>query len=145
MLLSVNCLHSALFVCTALIISVLRSVDNLASCLHAVYTCLHSSTLVCTLCALSFALVCTCLHAVCTLVCTRLHLSALVSTSLITHVSTQLHDGHATCTIRHRGSDFLIRATERTTSLYCSNRLLTGIASCCRGRSAEEELVCRQV
>ena len=39
----VNCLHSALFVCTALIISVLRSVDNLAFCLHAVYTCLHSS------------------------------------------------------------------------------------------------------
>ena len=48
---SVNCLHSALFVCTALIISVLRSVDNLAFCLHAVYTCLHSSTLVCTLSA----------------------------------------------------------------------------------------------
>ncbi len=48
----VNCLHSALFVCTALIISVLRSVDNLAFCLHAVYTCLHA--------------VCTYLHAVCT-------------------------------------------------------------------------------
>ena len=39
------CLHSTLFVCTALIINLLRSVDNFVFYLHS---CLHSFTLVCT-------------------------------------------------------------------------------------------------
>ena len=39
-------MHSTLFICTALIINVLQSVDNFVFYLHAVYTL---STLVCTL------------------------------------------------------------------------------------------------
>ena len=39
------CLHSTQFVCTALIINLLRSVDNFVFYLHC---CLHLSTLTCT-------------------------------------------------------------------------------------------------
>ena len=39
------CLHSTLFVCTALIINALRSVDNPVFCMHAVW---HLSALICT-------------------------------------------------------------------------------------------------
>ena len=71
------CLHSTLFVCTALIINLLRSVDNFVFYLHG---CLHLSTLVCTYLH-SSALIYTRLH-LSTLVCTCLHLSALISTYL---------------------------------------------------------------
>lgn len=47
---NIICLHSALFVCTALIISVFWRVYKRVKCLHSsalVYTHLHSSALVC--------------------------------------------------------------------------------------------------
>ena len=84
MLLSVICLHSALFVCTALIISVLRSVDNLAFCLHAVYTRLHSSALVCTRQHSR-------LHSS-TLVCTRQHAPHYTCQHLTARWSCHLHN-----------------------------------------------------
>gem|GEM_PF-4888820 len=65
------CLHSTQFVCTALVINLLRSVDNFVFYLHCrlhlpalTYTYLHLPTLICT-----------CLH-LSTLVYTYLHLFA---------------------------------------------------------------------
>ncbi len=78
------CLHSTLFVCTALIISLLRSVDNFVFYLHSstlVYTRLHSSALVYTRLHLS-TLTCTYLHSF-TLICTYLHSTLFVCTALI--------------------------------------------------------------
>lgn len=92
-----NCLHLALFACTALIISLLRSVGNLVFCLHAV----------CTICTYLHG-VCTYLHGVCPLLYTS------VSVCMI---------GYATYTFWHRGSDFLVRATETTASRYCITAL----------------------
>ena len=70
-----NCLHLALFACTALIINSLRSVGNLVFCLHTACTtytfCLHY------------------LH----LPAHRLHLSTFACTLFIIHVCTCLHDG----------------------------------------------------
>lgn len=93
-----NYLHLALFACTALIISLLRSVCNLVFCLHAV----------CTICTYLHA-VCIYLHAVCPLSYTS------ISVCMI---------GYATYTFRHRGSDFWVRATETTTSRYCKTALV---------------------
>ena len=45
----VNCLHSALFICTALILNSLSSVDTIYTRLHFLYTHLHFSTRICTL------------------------------------------------------------------------------------------------
>lgn len=56
-----NCLHSALFVCTALIFNRFRRVDNPEIYLHAVCTQLHS----CLHCLHLFALVCT-IYVACT-------------------------------------------------------------------------------
>lgn len=56
-----NCLHSALFVCTALIFKRFRRVDNSEIYLHAVCTQLHS----CLHCLHLFALVCT-IYVACT-------------------------------------------------------------------------------
>lgn len=92
-----NYLHLALFACTALTISLLRSVGNLILCLHAV----------CTICTYLHG-VCTYLHGVCPLSYTS------VSVCMI---------GYATYTFRHRGSDFRIGATETTTSRYCITAL----------------------
>ena len=81
-----NCLHLALFACTALIINSLRSVGNLVFCLHTACT-------TCTLCLhyLHF------LSALPALACTpsahRLHLSTFACTLFIIHVCTCLHDG----------------------------------------------------
>ena len=72
------CLHSTQFVCTALVINLLRSVDNFVFYLHG---CLHLSTLVYTYLHLS-TLVCTCLH----FICTRLHASTFICTSACTHL-----------------------------------------------------------
>ena len=93
-----NCLHLALFACTALIISLLCSVDNLVFYLHAV----------CTICTYLHG-VCTYLHGACPLSYTS------VSVCMI---------GYATYTFWHRGSDFLVRATETTTSRYCITALV---------------------
>ena len=43
-----NCLHSALFICTALIFNSLSSVDTIYTRLHFLYTHLHFSTRICT-------------------------------------------------------------------------------------------------
>ena len=43
-----KCLHSALFICTALIFNSLSSVDTIYTRLHFLYTHLHFSTRVCT-------------------------------------------------------------------------------------------------
>lgn len=92
-----NYLHLALFACTALIISLLRSVGNLVFCLHVV----------CTTCTYLHG-VYTCLHGVCPLLYTS------VSVCMI---------GYATYTFWHRGSDFWVRATETTVSRYCITAL----------------------
>ena len=99
-----NYLHLALFACTALIISLLRSVGNLVFCLHAVCT------------------TCTYLHYV-HLFARCLHLFArclplVVCPLLYTSVSVCMI-GYATYTFWHRGSDFWVRATETTASRYC--------------------------
>lgn len=133
-----NCLHLALFVCTALIINSLRSVGNLIFCLHTVCTtctlCLHylhflsalPALFACTTCTfclhylhflpalptLFACTTCTCLHTVCT----YLHLLAL--SSLYTSAPVCMM-GHTIHTFRHKGSDFWIRATETTTSRNC--------------------------
>lgn len=95
--------------------------------MHAVCTCLHLSTLVCTL----YALVCT---------------------PLITYLCTWLDDGYTTYIIRYRGNEFLIRATEKSTSRYCSNRPTqalrhNAVAEENRGRISVQTNVdkCRQV
>ena len=56
-----NCLHSALFICTALIFKRFRRVDNSKNYLHAVCTQLHS----CLHCLHLFTLVCT-IYVACT-------------------------------------------------------------------------------
>ena len=43
-----KCLHSALFICTALIFNSLSSVDTIYTRLHFLYTRLHFSTRICT-------------------------------------------------------------------------------------------------
>ena len=82
------CLHSTLFVCIALIVNLLRSVDNFVFYLHCrlhlpALTCtrLHLSALAYTYLHLS-TLVCTYLHSF-TLVCTYLHSTLFVCTALI--------------------------------------------------------------
>ena len=111
-----NCLHLALFACTALIINSLRSVGNLIFCLHTACTtctfCLHYLHFLSALSALFVCTTCTCLHTVCT----YLHLFAPYS--LYTSASVCMM-GHTIHTFRHRGSDFWIRATETTTSRNC--------------------------
>ncbi|CDA46175.1 unknown [Prevotella sp. CAG:5226] len=62
--------------------------------MHAVCTCLHSSA--------------RCMH---------------LSAPLITNLCTWVDDGYTTYIIRYRGNGFLIRATEKSISRYCSNRL----------------------
>ncbi len=104
-----NCLHLALFTCTALIINTLRSVGNLIFCLHTACTtctfCLALPTLfVCT--------ICTCLHTVCT------YLHLLAPSSLYTSAPVCMM-GYIIHTFRHSGNDFWIRATETTTSRNC--------------------------
>ena len=100
------CLHSALFVCTALIIKVLQSVGKSAFCLHTTCTCLQSFytylhllallsallTLYLHLLALAFilsALTCTRFHFVCTYLHSLtlcLHLLAHLLAGINTHV-----------------------------------------------------------
>ena len=111
-----NCLHLALFACTALIINSLRSVGNLVFYLHTACTtctfCLHYLHFLSALSALFVCTTCTCLHTVCT----YLHLFA--PSSLYTSAPVCMM-GHIIYTFRHRGSDFGIRATETTTSHNC--------------------------
>ena len=122
-----NCLHSALFVCTALIFKRFKRVDKLSNHLHYIYTvsarictCLHLSALICT--SLHFytqlhlsALICTHLHFY-----MKRHLSALIYTYLhtsYTTITTRL-PSKATCQgiQRHRESGILFGATEKLLS-----------------------------
>ena len=122
-----NCLHLALFACTALIINPLRSVGNLVFCLHTACTtctfCLHTACTTCTFClhylhflsalsALFVCTTCTYLHTVCT------YLHLLAPSSLYTSAPVCMM-GHTIHTFRHTGSDFWIRATETTISHNC--------------------------
>lgn len=76
---NVNCLHSALFICTTLIFKRFRRVDNSKIYLHAVCTQLHS----CLHHLHLFALVCT--------IYTYLHLSALSTLLALISISTSVH------------------------------------------------------
>ena len=73
------CLHSALFVCTALIINALQSVGKSAFCIHTTCTCLQSFYTYLHLLALLSALLTLYLHLLAltcilsTLACSRLH------------------------------------------------------------------------
>ena len=92
-----NCLHLALFACTALIINSLRSVGNLVFCLHTACTtctfCLHYLHFLLALPTLFACTTCTlCLHYL-HLPAHRLHLSTFACTLFIIHVCTCLHDG----------------------------------------------------
>ena len=96
-----NCLHLALFACTALIINSLRSVGNI------VFTYTLPA-----LPALFVCTTCTCLHTVCT------YLHLLAPPLLYTSAPVSMM-GYIIHTFRHRGSDFLFRATEKPTSRNC--------------------------
>ena len=95
------CLHSALFVCTALIINALQSVGKSAFCLHATCTCLQSFYTYLHLLALLSALLTLCLHLLAlagllsTLTCTRFHFiyTYLHSLTLCLHLLAHLHTG----------------------------------------------------
>ena len=91
------CLHSTLFVCTALIINLLRSVDNFVFYLHG---CLHLSTLVC-IRLHSSALVYTCLHST-LFVCTALVINLLRSVdNFVFYLHCRLHLPTLICTCLH--------------------------------------------
>ena len=98
------CLHSALFVCTALIINALRSVGKSAFCLHTTCTCLQSFYTYLHFLALLSALLTLCLHLLAlagllsTLTCTRLHFiyTYLHSLTLCLHSLVQLFTGIST-------------------------------------------------
>ena len=95
------CLHSALFVCTALIINALQSVGKSAFCLHATCTCLQSFYTYLHLLALLSALLTLYLHLLAldcilsTLTCTRFHFiyTYLYSLTLCLHLLAHLHTG----------------------------------------------------
>ena len=95
------CLHSALFVCTALIINALQSVGKSAFCLHTTCTCLQSFYTYLHLLALLSALLTLCLHLLAldcilsALTCTRFHFiyTHLHSLTLCLHLLAHLHTG----------------------------------------------------
>ena len=95
------CLHSALFVCTALIINALQSVDKSAFCLHTTCTCLQSFYTYLHLLALLSALLTLYLHLLAltcilsALTCTRFHFiyTYLHSLALCLHLLAHLHTG----------------------------------------------------
>ena len=95
------CLHSALFVCTALIINALQSVGKSAFCIHTTCTCLQSFYTYLHLLALLSALLTLYLHLLAlacilsTLTCTRLHsvCTYLHSLTLCLHLLAHLHTG----------------------------------------------------
>ena len=95
------CLHSALFVCTALIINALRSVGKSAFCLHTTCTCLQSFYTYLHFLALLSALRTLCLHLLAlacilsALTCTLFHFiyTYLHSLTLYLHLLTHLHTG----------------------------------------------------
>lgn len=95
------CLHSALFVCTALIIKVLQSVGKSAFCLHTTCTCLQSFYTYLHLLALLSALLTLYLHLLAlacilsALTCTRFHFiyTYLHSLTLCLHLLAHLHNG----------------------------------------------------
>ena len=104
-----NCLHSALFVCTALIFKRFKRVDKLSNHLHYIYTL---PARICTYLHLS-ALICTHLHFY-----TQRHLSTLICTYLhasYTTITTRL-PSKATCQgiQRHSESGILFGATEKS-------------------------------
>ena len=95
------CLHSALFVCTALIINALQSVGKSAFCIHTTCTCLQSFYTYLHLLALLSALLTLYLHLL-ALACilsaltyTRLHFiyTYLHSLTLFLHLLAHLHTG----------------------------------------------------
>ena len=95
------CLHSALFVCTALIINALQSVGKSAFCLHTTCTCLQSFNTYLHLFALLSALLTLYLHLLAlacilsTRACTRLHFiyTYLHSLTLCLHALAHLLTG----------------------------------------------------
>ena len=95
------CLHSALFVCTALIINALQSVGKSAFCLHTTCTCLQSFYTYLHLLALLSALLTLYLHLLAlacilsTLTCTRFHFiyTYLHSLTLCLYLLAHLHTG----------------------------------------------------
>ena len=95
------CLHSALFVCTALIINVLQSVGKPAFCIHTTCTCLQSFYTYLHLLALLSALLTLYLHLLAltrilsVLTCTRFQFvcSYLRSLTLCLHLLAHLHTG----------------------------------------------------
>ena len=101
------CLHSTLFICTALIINLLRSVDNFVFYLHG---CLHLSTLVC-IRLHSSALVYTCLHST-LFVCTALIINLLRSVdNFVFYLHGCLHLSTLVYTRLHANSSSVFSAT----------------------------------
>ena len=97
------CLHSTLFVCTALIINLLRSVDN------SVFY-LHLPALICTRLHLS-ALTCTYLHST-LFVCTALIINLLRSVDdFVFYLHGCLHLSTLVCTCLHANSSSVFSAT----------------------------------
>ena len=95
------CLHSALFVCTALIINALQSAGKSAFCIHTTCTCLQSFYTYLHLLALLSALLTLYLHLLAltcilsALTCTRFHFiyTYLHSLTLSLHSLAHLHTG----------------------------------------------------
>ena len=135
------CLHLALFVCTALIINVLRSVGKSAFCLHTTCTCLQSFYTYLHLLALLSALLTLYLHLLAlncilsTLTCTRFHFiyTYLHSLTLCLHLLTHLHTGintHVFYTNTCKGISIIVLRP----CLVARSLMIVGVA--CIGRQA---------